>query len=121
MAVAWPSGVPTRAVPGGVQVQAADQLAAFEADVGPPITRPRSTMALDAYRVTFAVWSASQYTTFRNWLSNDLAGGGLEFALDDPITGVAAIWQIDGPPEIQKASIKTYVSVSLVMLRLRDA
>lgn len=121
MAVAWPSGVPTAVRRDGVAVSGGNSRLAFEPDVGRPITRRRSSLDTEEYRIDFAAWTAAQFVTFRDWVRDDLGGGALEFALTDPITGVNTIWLMASEFEARKDPVKTYVHVAITVLRLRNA
>ena len=74
---------PTRDSTGGPQ----DQTAAFQPDVGPPITRRRTTARVDAWSMAVQLETLEQYAEFEEWFDDTLQGGTLPFAWRHPVTG----------------------------------
>lgn len=121
MAVAWPSSVPSRLLPGAASIQGPVTRREFQTDAGPPIVRTFSTVQNELVAFQFAAWTGQQFEAFRTWFYGDLSNAGHRFILPDPVTEVSTIWQMHERYQAQKATVKTYVNVSLQAYRVRLA
>lgn len=62
-----------------------DQLAAFQSEIGAPITRPRTTAQLHAWDVGIILYNYTQFDQFEDWFADDLAQGALPFFWLHPV------------------------------------
>lgn len=62
-----------------------DQRAAFSPELGAPITRPRTTVRVEAWNLAVHFRDYSKYTEFEAWFRDDLAQGSLPFVWRHPI------------------------------------
>lgn len=56
-----------------------DQLASFQPDIGPAITRPRTTAQIESWDVNIILRSYEDLDTFEAWFRGDLAFGSKPF------------------------------------------
>lgn len=61
-----------------------DQLASFAPDIGPPITRRRTTARVEQWNLSILLESVAQLATFETWFNDTLKGGSLPFTWRRP-------------------------------------
>lgn len=101
---AWPSTLPQTPDFGGWTLAPQSNMASFEPEVGPPITRRRASSVNDIYEAKFTLRSNAQRATFLSFYANDLVDGTLTIDLADPFTGAACSWKIIGKPPFRLAA-----------------
>ena len=93
--VSWPLGLPSIVevtASGGPQ----PSKASFQPDVGPAIERPRSTLAPELFDMVLPALTTAQYTTFADWVKNDLKFGVLPFVFRHPLLVRFSQWRLAG-------------------------
>lgn len=91
--VAWPAGVPSRIrlpFSGGPQ----ESRAAFEPEIGGPITRRKTTVAPEVYDFIMEPLTRSEFIAWRAWFRDTLNYGQNDFSLSHPLTGSDGTWRI---------------------------
>lgn len=102
MTAIWPSSLPEYVLFDGYGEQPRMANAAFESDVGPPIERPRGTVALTDISMTM-VMSDEQLETFEDFVFTDLAQATADFMVTHPRRRVQVRVRIKGRPPYQIA------------------
>ncbi len=95
----WPAGMPLYPMREAFTGGPLDTRAKFQAELGVPITRPRTSADAEVYDATFKNLKLAQLTVFRSFVANDLRRGTLSFAWRDPVMGDVALWRIVGNGE----------------------
>ena len=120
MPVAFPA-VPTEALIGAQYNRQPGRLE-FAPDIGPSISRRRTTLAIKEYEIRFKRWTSAELATFETWYETTAGGGVEEFTLTDPETQALAVWRF-ASGQTYRVEILTpeFRRVSIRVLRLRDA
>jgi hypothetical protein len=113
MTAAWPVGVPHRPKANSYSETPEDNLARFQPEAGPAITRRRSTIATAA--ITYdLVMDYLDYQIFETWWRETIAEGALEFTLAHPRGGGDGTFVMTAPPTLVEFGRDTLlVSVAL--------
>ncbi len=82
----WPTGL-RRAGALGVQGGPQANVDAFNPEIGPPITRRKSTGSVRIYQVSLPLISATERGIFRTFFHTTLKEGNLPFLWVDPMIG----------------------------------
>ena len=93
MITGWPSAIqsyPLKQITGGP----VDNLASFVTDVGPPISRPRSTALVEAWDMAVVFQTRAHAAIFEAWWRDDLAFGSSPFIWRHPRTKAVGKWRI---------------------------
>lgn len=90
----WPASLPQFPQRGGWNGGPADARVAFKPDIGPAITRRRTTIPVRSFEALFPNLDSAQVGTFEDWVEQDLVEGTAWFLLVDPIRLVARRWMI---------------------------
>lgn len=85
-----------------------DNVVQFDADVGAPKRRRRSSDKSIAISVQFAI-KHTDYATFMNFYRNDIRDGALSFDWKHPITQVTMKTFFTKAPVIQQQTPKSYI------------
>lgn len=96
MSVAWPAGVPSRIrlpFSGGPQSTSAS----FDAEIGPALRRPRSTIVPEVYTFVVESMTRAQFGLWREWYKTQLKGGAIHFTMQNPASGGDGVWQMVEP------------------------
>lgn len=118
MATSWPSSLPAVSQRDGWEDSVSLGVVAFRPDVGPSITRRRTSYAPDTVRKTWWMTRA-QVLTFRAFVRDDLKMGSLPFTYPDELLGEEADFKLvpDDEPSINNLGPDLFeVSVSLQRL-----
>lgn len=83
MAIAWPVGLPQYVLVDGYGEDEADNLIEYGPDIGPPISRPRSSAAARQFDIVFNL-SRAQLATLRTFFRTTLISGSLPFTIPAP-------------------------------------
>lgn len=112
----WPTtgSFPQCPSPGTWQRQRQSNLLSFEPDVGPPLTRKRSTVSTLSVSFSIVLYTA-QLATLDTFFTVDAAEGAIPFDWKNPETGVVEAWSFVEPPAVQKPFKDRYE----VQIRLR--
>jgi hypothetical protein len=86
MVDAWPSGLPQKLLVDGYSQAEADGVLEYAPDLGPSITRRRTTVASAPLSGTMELTSA-QIATLRTFVETTLLSGSLPFTFPDPLGG----------------------------------
>ena len=78
----WPSGLPQQLQADAFGEGVADNLLESQPDIGPPISRRRSTAAVRTMSGSM-ICTAAQITTFKTFFNTTLLGGSLPFSFPD--------------------------------------
>lgn len=116
MTAAWPSELPAP-LRNGWGEQSQPNRVSFPPEIGPPITRRRSTVRTRVSTMTFRM-SSAQLEAFVVFFENDLKDGSLRFTMAHPVTSVGETWKIeDGTWAYETVDVDLYdVSLKLRML-----
>lgn len=87
----WPTSLPQSPAT-GLEYSPADVRATFEADVGEPISRPRTTGAPFILEPQWTL-TDGQIATFEAFYATDLGQGSQRFAMRDVVTGDLRMWR----------------------------
>lgn len=71
-----------------------DERAVFSPEIGPPISRRRTTGETRAFEATFANFTGAMRASFEAWFRDHLQGGVKRFSWRDPVSDEIALWQI---------------------------
>lgn len=114
----WPTGLPQCPILNGFSEQRQRNIAAFQADVGPPKMRRRSTAVAVVTSVIFRM-TGDELDTFNLWYVDYQADGTLPFTWTHPVTQVEYSWVFDSKdaPRIDRMTPNTF-RVSFTLLRL---
>jgi len=95
-----------------------DQNASFSTDVGPPITRRRTTGRVEAWRLAVLFQDRDKFADFDDWYQDDLQAGALPFVWRHP--GTKRIERFQFSPARYDASYPTdeWVRVTFTALIL---
>lgn len=116
----WPASLPQKPDYGGWTLAPQSNMASFEPEVGPPITRRRASSINDIYEAKFTLRSDAQRAAFLTFFYADLVDGTLPFTLADPITAASADWKLMGKPPF-RMSAPAYGKHELTMTMIRVA
>lgn len=117
MAAAWPGSLPTVSQRDGWEDSVALGVVAFQPDVGPSITRRRTSYAPDTVRKTWWM-SKAQVLTFRDFIKDDLKMGSLPFTYTDELLGSSDFKLVPGSePSISNLGPDLF-TVSVTLQRL---
>ena len=98
MVDAWPAGMPQYILQSGASLGFGDGLLETQPDVGPPISRRRSTAVTRPLRGSVMCTNA-QITTFETFFYTTILNGSLPFSFPDPRTGATILVKfIKGSP-----------------------
>lgn len=96
----WPDSLPRYPLRAGYGERSAMRVVTFEADSGPPIERPRSTLRLSS--VTFGfVMTSDQVRIFEDWVADDLGSGTLPFLMEHPRRQEQVKMRMTGDPRYE--------------------
>lgn len=93
----WPNTLPQSPKISGLSETPPGQILRTDQDVGPAMTRPRSTADVRVFAIELAV-SRTQLDTFDSFFVTTLRGGALAFDWKNPRTGNVATFRIVGKP-----------------------
>lgn len=120
----WPGTLPARPLVNGSSLEEENNVAHAQADIGVGQTRPRYTA--EGQFVTFT-WrmSDAQVVIFDDWFHNHstgIAGGAIEFAMNDPYLDVDRDFLMVPGSRPQKAPMRgNRTNVSMQLYRLPEA
>jgi len=116
----WPVALPQKPDFGGWTLAPQSNVASFEPEVGPPITRRRASAVNDIYEAKFTLRSDVQRAAWLTFYRTDLVDGTLSFDLADPITAASASWKLMGKPPF-RLSAPAYGKHELTMTLIKVA
>ena len=97
--VPWNPDLPQKFLRDSYSIQPVDNVLRETMDVGPPKSRPRSTVSI--VRVTAAMhFTGAQRRTFLSYYRIVLRWGTIAFALDDP-DGITQQYYMIAPPQLK--------------------
>lgn len=113
----WPATLPQALLRSGFGHALAADAIEFEPEIGPPMTRRRSTAAPEPISGAVQVDQA-QFEVFRSFWRDTLRSGTLPFTWRHPISGEVVTMQFTGgPPQTSPVSGGLFrVSLSLLIL-----
>jgi len=111
----WPTSLP-QSVQMGFSAQAGDARHVFESDVGEPISRPRTTGAIEAYEAAITL-TGDDIAAFSTFFHTDLSQGTQRFIFRDPDDGAVRWWKFAAPPRRQ-VPISRVAQISMSLLKL---
>lgn len=111
----WPETLPVGPAT-GLDFSPVDVRATFEADIGEPISRPRSTGAPFMANMTFTLQGA-QIATFEAFYATTLGQGAQRFAMREVISGDLRMWRFMGGYS-RRFPIKTVAIVQAQLMML---
>lgn len=118
MANPWPGSLPCRPLVDGLDVEFPDGVIAFVPDVGPAITRRRTSYAPNVVQMRWRM-TAAQVATFEEFFKDDLSMGSLPFTYVDDVTDSAADYKFmpGSPPRYSRVAPGRFI-VSATLQRL---
>jgi len=96
MAEIWPETLPQEPLIEEFTGTIQDTVIRTSMDAGPEKMRRRFTATSEYYAVSW-VMTKTQFTTFRDFFTNTIAGGSEEFEMNHPITGETALVRFRKP------------------------
>lgn len=118
MVDAWPAGLPQYLQQSGASLGVGDGLIETQPDIGPPITRRRSTSVTRPLNGSMILTDA-QMTAFETFYYTTIAGGSLPFSFPDPRTGATLLVKFgkSSPPSYSPQGGNNYLlNVGLLVL-----
>lgn len=118
MVDAWPAGLPQYLQQSGASLGAGDGLLESQPDIGPPITRRRTTAVVRPLRGSVLCTDA-QITTFETFFYTTIMNGSLPFSFPDPRTGTTLLVKFTkgSPPSYSPQGGNNYLlSLDLLVL-----
>ncbi len=115
MADLWPTTLPQEPLVEGFSGTPQNTLIRTSMDAGPEKTRRRFTAASEYYTVSW-VMTGAQFTTFRDFFTDTIAGGSEEFEMNHPITGETALVRFRGPYQFVSTGAHWKISAEIEVL-----
>jgi len=115
MADLWPTTLPQEPLVEGFSGTPQNTLIRTSMDAGPEKVRRRFTAASEYYTVSWIMTDA-QFTTFRGFFNDTIAGGSEEFEMKHPITGETALVRFRGPYQFVSTGAHWRISAVIEVL-----
>ena len=119
MALSWPGTLPTKPQMQGWKEIPGDTSISTKMAVGPPKKRNRSTMPLDAFKMTYKLTEA-QRGYLLTFFQTTTASGATEFTWTHPITDASLTVQFVGGAEEPAIDIVPYGIDYLATITLKE-
>lgn len=100
MTALWPATLPQHALRDGYEEAPRNNVVAFEPDDGPPIERPKRSVAMTDLATTMRM-TATQYDLFIDFVRRDLSEGTASFLMPHPRRRDQALVRMTGQPRWQ--------------------
>ncbi len=115
MADLWPTTLPQEPLVEGFSGTPQNTLIRTSMDAGPEKTRRRFTAASEYYTVSWIMTDA-QFTTFRGFFNDTIAGGSEEFEMNHPVTGETVLVRFRGPYQFVSTGVHWRISAEIEVL-----